>query len=161
MTRGMPGAWQVSIGSAIMSPASFLRTFSNIARYSGVSGALRLLAPSKRSGPMRCHRPPRSGYFASSKACAALAIPSVMPSVATSVILLLRRNMVATPSRLYCAAPSALWLEMPQIGRLLALLRRHQEYVGAEEVAILADSEVIVVLRAQVLAPKRILLGCA
>src|SRR5262245_38969866 len=92
MTRGMPGAWQVSIGSAIMFPASSLRTLSNIARYSGVSGASRLLAPSKRSGPMRCHRPPRSGYFASSKACVAVAMPRVAANAMIPSVL--RKNMI-------------------------------------------------------------------
>src|SRR5262249_23205906 len=55
------------------------------------------------------------------------------------------------------STPSALRLEMPQVGRRLAFLRRHQEAVGAEEVALLADGDVVVVLRAQVLAPEWIL----
>src|SRR5262245_1365206 len=151
MTRGMPGAWQVSIGSAITLPASFLRTFSWIARYSGVSGASRLLAPSHRSGPMRCQRPLRSGYLASSKACAALAIPKSAVRAMNAAVV--RETMVVTP-----VLSSALRLEMPQIGRRLPFLRWHQEPVGAEEVALLADGDVIVVLRAEIFAPERILL---
>src|SRR5262245_41260445 len=151
MMRGMPGDWQVSIGSAIMLPASFLRTFSKSARYSGVSGASRLLAPSKRSGPMRCHIPLRSGYLASSKACAAVAILSSAVRAMNATVV--RETMVVTP-----VIWSALRLEMPQVGRLLAFLRRHQEPVGAEEVALLADGDVIVVLRAEIFAPERILL---
>src|SRR5215813_10308594 len=152
MMRGMPGDWQVSIGSAIMLPASFLRTFSKSARYSGVSGASRLLAPSKRSGPMRCHIPLRSGYLASSKACAAVAILSSAVRAMNAAVV--RETMVVTP-----VLWSSLRLEMPQVGRRLTLLRRHQEAVGTEEVALLADGDVIVVLRTQIFAPERMLLG--
>ena len=59
-----------------------------------------------------------------------------------------RSLMVVTPNTTVPSGLSALRLEMPQVGRLLALLRRHQEPVGAEEVALLADGDVIVVLRA-------------
>src|SRR3979490_1135869 len=50
---------------------------------------------------------------------------------------------------------------MPQIGWRLALLRRHQEPVGAEEEALLADGAGVCVLRAQILAPERIWLRSA
>src|SRR5215831_14862732 len=40
-------------------------------------------------------------------------------------------------------AVSALRLEMAQVGRRLPFLRRHQEPVGAEEVAFLADGDMI------------------
>src|SRR5215468_7531061 len=101
---------------------------------------------------MRCHWPLRSGYFASSKACATLAIPSSAVRAINAAVV--RETMVVTP--ITC---SALRLEMPQVGRRLTFLRRHQEPVGAEEVALLADGDVIVVLRAEILAPKRILLA--
>src|SRR4030095_6812472 len=52
-------------------------------------------------------------------------------------------------------------IEMPQVGWRLALLCRHEEPVRAEEVALLADGDVIVVLRTQILAPERILIGGA
>src|SRR5262245_4077697 len=46
-------------------------------------------------------------------------------------------------------------LEMSQIGRFLPLAHRHQQAVGADEVALVADRDGTVVLGAQILAPDR------
>src|SRR5215469_15758052 len=67
MTRGMPGATQVKVGSVPCPPAAWsLRFSSKIARYSGVSGAD--LASGQRGAAVRSHWPFKSGYLDSSNA---------------------------------------------------------------------------------------------
>src|SRR5262249_45680738 len=52
-------------------------------------------------------------------------------------------------------------LEISQIRRRLALLGRHQQAVGAQHIALMADHDVIVLLGAIDLAPERPRLGVA
>jgi hypothetical protein len=54
---------------------------------------------------------------------------------------------------------SARLSEIPQVGRLLVLAQRHQVSVGAAEVALFADDDVIVRLGAEIFGPDRIALA--
>src|SRR5262249_2106024 len=48
------------------------------------------------------------------------------------------------------------WLEVAQVRRLLVLLSRHQIAVRAHEIVVLADPDVMIVLRTGVVVPDRI-----
>src|SRR6266852_8827652 len=79
MTRGMPGATHVKVGSVPCPPAAWsLRFSSKIARYSGVNGAD--LASGQRGAAVRSHWPFRSGYLDSSNAGA---LATIIRSAAT------------------------------------------------------------------------------
>src|SRR5882762_1873010 len=106
----------------------------------------------------RRHCPVQSGYFVRSGACAlALATPSAMTS-ATVPIRFWNFMVVLQPSS-ESAIPGASSLEIPQVGRLLVLLGRHQVTVGAHEIVLLSDDHMMIVLRAIVGVPDRLVVA--
>src|SRR6266567_3159080 len=93
----------------------------------------------------------------------------VKHKAAQSVITPVQRRscMEVSYSRFVCAfgslrpASFLRLLEMPKIRRALVLPRRHQVAVGAAHVVLLADEDLLVAFRADVLAPEIPRIGIA
>src|SRR5579883_2456700 len=100
ITRGMPGAMHVKVGSVPCPPAAWsLRFASKIARYSGVNGAD--LASAQRGWVVRSHWLLRSGYLDSSKAQASAAVNSAAAAAAyTSGPRRMRKSIIFLPRML-------------------------------------------------------------
>src|SRR5713101_6984444 len=81
ITRGMPGATHVKVGSVPCPPAAWsLRFSSKIARYSAVNGAD--LGSAQRGAAVRSHWHFRSGYLDSSNARA----PATAINIAAAIV---------------------------------------------------------------------------
>src|SRR5580700_1162960 len=96
------------------------------------------------------HCPSRSGYFASSKARAA--VPAAPSAAASTIVPSGLRQSMASSS---LARP----IEITQVRRRLALLRGHQQAVAAQEIDLTVDVDVHIVFGAHVLLPPDRLLG--
>src|SRR5207253_9187741 len=103
----------------------------------------------------RRHCPDQSGYFERSGICAAA---PAAPSASTNAAAPISFRIMASLQRLSLSLTTRSF-EVPQIGRLLVLLCRHQIAVGAQEIVFLADDHMMIVLGAIIGVPDRLVIA--